>query len=104
MQSRSGSCSSTRTRIHVHCPCDRPGARPGGTLDHDSEGPMRIVVPRETAAGERRVALVPETVGRLVEAGLEVGIEAGAGERAGYLDQAYADAGATIVPGAAALY
>ncbi len=65
---------------------------------------MRIVVPRETAAGERRVALVPETVGRLVETGFEVGIEAGAGERAGYPDQAYADAGATIVPEAAALY
>jgi len=45
--------------------------------------------------GERRVALVPETVSRLGD-GIEVIIEAGAGEQAGFADAAYADAGATI--------
>ena len=57
---------------------------------------MRIAVPRETAPGERRVALVPESVKKLVQAGYEVTIEAGAGETAGLDDKAYRDAGATI--------
>jgi proton-translocating NAD(P)+ transhydrogenase subunit alpha len=57
---------------------------------------MRIAVPRETAPGERRVALVPESVKKLVQAGYEVAVEAGAGEAAGYDDKAYRDAGATI--------
>jgi NAD(P) transhydrogenase subunit alpha len=56
---------------------------------------MRIGVPKETAAGERRVAIVPETVGRL--AGFEVAVERGAGAAAGYTDEAYAAAGATLV-------
>jgi H+-translocating NAD(P) transhydrogenase subunit alpha len=42
---------------------------------------MKIVVPKEAAAGERRVALVPESIARLVKAGSEVAVEAGAGER-----------------------
>src|SRR4051812_30889972 len=56
---------------------------------------MRIGVPRETAAGERRVAIVPETIGRLP--GFEVTVERGAGLAAGYTDEAYTAAGATIV-------
>src|SRR6266571_1248696 len=56
---------------------------------------MRIGVPRETTAGERRVALVPEAVGRLVKAGHHVTLEAGAGVEAGFPDAAYAAAGAT---------
>jgi H+-translocating NAD(P) transhydrogenase subunit alpha len=65
---------------------------------------MRISVPTETAAHERRVALVPESVGRLVKAGAEVVVEQGAGARAYFPDQAYADAGATLAPDAAAAY
>ena len=42
---------------------------------------VRIVVPRETAPGERRVALVPESCKKLIQAGYEIAIEAGAGER-----------------------
>lgn len=57
---------------------------------------MRIGVPRESVAGERRVALVPETVPRLIKAGAEVIIERGAGEGAGLLDAAYEAAGARI--------
>ena len=62
---------------------------------------MRIGVPAETAAGERRVALVPEIVSRLVKAGHEVVVQAGAGVRAGFDDRAYRDAGAALVPSAA---
>jgi NAD(P) transhydrogenase subunit alpha len=55
---------------------------------------MRVGVPRETAAGERRVALVPEAAGRL--GGFDVVVERGAGEAAGFADEAYAQAGAEL--------
>ncbi|HEY4347953.1 MAG TPA: Re/Si-specific NAD(P)(+) transhydrogenase subunit alpha [Gaiellaceae bacterium] len=58
---------------------------------------MRIGVPRETAPGERRVALVPEVVGKLVPAGFEVLVQRGAGEPASFLDAAYEEAGARLV-------
>jgi NAD(P) transhydrogenase subunit alpha len=57
---------------------------------------MRVAVPKETAAGERRVALVPETVGRLGE-GFHVQVERGAGAAAGFGDDAFGDAGAELV-------
>src|SRR5512142_3001259 len=57
---------------------------------------MRVGVARETASGERRVALVPETAGKLANAGFEVVVEAGAGAAASFPDAAYTDAGATI--------
>ena len=59
---------------------------------------MKVGVARETAPGERRVALVPEALAKLTAAGLEVLVEAGAGSGAAIPDSAYADAGATIVP------
>lgn len=58
---------------------------------------MRLAVPLETYPGERRVALVPAAIGPLKKLGLEVRIEAGAGQQAGYPDQAYAEAGAEMV-------
>jgi len=58
--------------------------------------PMRIVVPKETAAGERRVALVPESIKKLIQAGYEVGVETGAGEAAGFPDAAYREVGAAV--------
>src|SRR3954468_21244978 len=58
---------------------------------------MRIGVPRETAAGERRVALVPEIVGKLVPAGFEVLVQRSAGEAASFPDAAYEEAGARLV-------
>jgi NAD(P) transhydrogenase subunit alpha len=58
---------------------------------------MKVGVPRETAPGERRVAIVPETVARLTSGGHEVAVERGAGEAASFLDSAYLEAGATIV-------
>ncbi len=59
--------------------------------------PMNIGVARETAAGERRVALVPEALGKLTAAGLEILVETGAGAGAAIPDQGFMDAGATIV-------
>ncbi len=59
--------------------------------------PMKVGVARETAAGERRVALVPEALGKLTAAGVEILVEAGAGAGAAIPDQAYVDAGATVV-------
>jgi NAD(P) transhydrogenase subunit alpha len=58
---------------------------------------MRIGVPKETAAGERRVALVPEVVGKLVPGGFEVLVQRGAGEAASFPDGAYEEAGARLV-------
>jgi len=58
---------------------------------------MRVGVPRETAAGECRVALVPEVVSRLVSGGFEVLVEGGAGESASFPDRDYEEAGAQIV-------
>jgi H+-translocating NAD(P) transhydrogenase subunit alpha len=60
---------------------------------------MRIAVVRETAPGERRVALVPESVKKLVQAGYRVGVEPGAGDEAGYGDAAFEDAGAELGQG-----
>ncbi len=57
---------------------------------------MRIGVPKETAANERRVALTPDVVGRLVKNGFEVTIERGAGTAAYFPDEAYRTAGARI--------
>ncbi|MGE0482213.1 MAG: Re/Si-specific NAD(P)(+) transhydrogenase subunit alpha [Phycisphaerae bacterium] len=57
---------------------------------------MKLVIPRETRAGENRVALVPESCKKLVQAGVEVVIETGAGAAAGFLDDAYREAGAQI--------
>ncbi|MCI4336731.1 MAG: NAD(P) transhydrogenase subunit alpha [Thermoplasmata archaeon] len=65
--------------------------------------PLRIGVPRETAAGERRVALVPETVAKLVKDGLEVVVESGAGAAAYYPDDAYTAAGAKLAPSSASV-
>jgi H+-translocating NAD(P) transhydrogenase subunit alpha len=64
---------------------------------------MRIVVPRETAPGEQRVALVPESCKKLIRVGYEIDIEAGAGKAAGFTDLAYRDAGAGVESDPAAL-
>jgi H+-translocating NAD(P) transhydrogenase subunit alpha len=62
---------------------------------------VKIFVPRETAEGERRVALTPDTVDRLPES-FEVTVERGAGVAAGFPDDAYAAAGATLAEATAA--
>src|SRR5215210_880568 len=57
---------------------------------------MRIGVPNETAAGERRVALVPESCKKLLAAGYEIAIESQAGDAAGFSDAAYRDVGVSV--------
>jgi NAD(P) transhydrogenase subunit alpha len=57
---------------------------------------MRVGIPRETTQGERRVALVPETVAKLAAAGFELVCEPGAGSAASFPDDAYAEAGAAL--------
>jgi NAD(P) transhydrogenase subunit alpha len=59
---------------------------------------MKVGVAKETAPGERRVALVPEALDRLKKAGLEILVEAGAGAGSLIPDAAYTEAGATVVP------
>ena len=58
---------------------------------------MKVGVPRETAAGERRVALVPESIKRLAGGGFEVAVEQGAGHAASFPDSDYEEAGASLV-------
>jgi len=58
---------------------------------------MKVGVAKETAPGERRVALVPEALGKLQAAGCEILVEAGAGAGAAIPDSVYAEAGATVV-------
>ncbi len=59
---------------------------------------MRIGVPKETAPGERRVALVPESCKKLIQSGYEISVEAGAGQLAGFLDAAYREVGVMVDP------
>jgi NAD(P) transhydrogenase subunit alpha len=64
--------------------------------DQTGPVPVRVAVPRERQPGELRVALVPAALRALLAAGLQVTVEAGAGERAGHPDTAYTEAGATV--------
>jgi len=61
---------------------------------------MRISVPTEIASREQRVALPPDSAGRLVKSGLEVVVQRGAGQHAGFRDDAYTAVGARIAPDA----
>ena len=64
---------------------------------------MRVSVPKETTPGERRVALVPETVSKLAGTGFDIRVERGAGTHAGFRDGEYAEAGAELVEASALL-
>jgi H+-translocating NAD(P) transhydrogenase subunit alpha len=57
---------------------------------------MKVGVPKETAQGERRVALVPEIVSKLAASGIDVVVEPGAGEAASFTDNAFKEAGAAL--------
>ena len=65
---------------------------------------MKIGIPREVHAGEKRVAATPETVGHLTKLGYAVAIEAGAGDGARFADDAYRAAGAEVVADTRALW
>ncbi len=60
---------------------------------------MVVAVPREQGARERRVALVPETIARLVKSGAAVRVARGAGDAAAFPDELYEKAGAVLVDG-----
>jgi NAD(P) transhydrogenase subunit alpha len=80
-------------------------AAPGGAVAGAVAPPLfRIGVAREIYPGERRVAATPATVHQLRKLGVEVLVQSGAGEGASILDAEYAEAGAHLVPTAAALY
>ncbi len=64
---------------------------------------MNVAVPREAGTNEARVALVPETVAKLVKLGIAVNVAQGAGERAAFPDESFAQAGASIVADSTAL-
>jgi H+-translocating NAD(P) transhydrogenase subunit alpha len=65
---------------------------------------LLIGVPKETAAGEKRVATVPEVVEKLIKLGFTVAVESGAGDAANCSDEAYTAAGAQVLPDAATLW
>jgi NAD(P) transhydrogenase subunit alpha len=70
-------------------------------MEGQTASSLIVGVPRETAPGERRVAMTPDTVKRLTASGVVVKVESGAGLASGHSDDAYAAAGATIVGDAA---
>ncbi len=65
---------------------------------------LTIGVPRETFPGEKRVATVPDVVGKLIKLGFRVAVETGAGDAANFADDTYRAAGAEILPTAADLW
>ena len=58
---------------------------------------MLIGIPKEIAAGERRVAAAPENVAKFIKLGFEVAVEVGAGQAAKFPDSLYEQAGATVL-------
>ncbi len=65
---------------------------------------MNVAIPREIEDSEKRVAAIPETVDKMVKAGLDVAVEAGAGDHAHFADSEYEKAGATIIKEVSTLY
>src|SRR5687767_11661045 len=61
---------------------------------------VQVAIARETAPGERRVAATPETCKKLIALGAQVRVQRGAGQSAGFVDDAYAQAGAQLVDNA----
>ncbi len=81
-----------------------PAARPPGTTKlSQGDLPVQIGIPRETHAGETRVAATPETVRKFVAQGHQVVVEAGAGRAACITDGDYEAAGARLADAGAAL-
>ena len=58
---------------------------------------MKIGIPKEIHAGEKRVATTPEVAKQLIKLGFEVAIEAGAGSAAHYSDASFVEAGVTVI-------
>src|SRR5262245_58021472 len=90
---RSSRCSSARSR-----------GRQGRIRPPFPEPLMLIGVPRESAAGEKRVAAVPEVVEKLIKLGFKVAVESHAGDAANFADETYRAAGADVIDDAARLW
>ena len=74
----------------------RPDYNNEPVVSTESQMPMIVSIPKETFPGEQRVALVPELVPKLTKAGLEVIVQSGAGESAGFFDAEYEGKGARL--------
>src|SRR6478736_5980643 len=85
-----------RVRLTVTGPSLAHRAPPIYAIGYVLAPHMRIGVPKETTAGEHRVALVPEVVGKLTGRGLDVVVQSGAGAGALLSDAAFTEAGATV--------
>jgi NAD(P) transhydrogenase subunit alpha len=68
------------------------------------ENVLNVVIPKEVAPGERRVAATPDVVARIVKSGNSVFVERAAGDAAGFPDDQYSTAGASVVDSAAGAY
>jgi len=75
-----------------------------GVATETNKTAQRIGVPREVYPGEKRVATVPDVVGKLTKLGFSVAVESGAGALANCTDEAYRAAGATVLDGAAEVW
>src|SRR2546423_15434005 len=76
--------------------CAGPSPAPAPAIGYVAALLMRIGVPKESAAGEHRVALVPDVVGKLKAMGLDVSVQGGAGADALIPDEVFGEAGAHI--------
>ncbi|MEE8429369.1 MAG: Re/Si-specific NAD(P)(+) transhydrogenase subunit alpha, partial [Gammaproteobacteria bacterium] len=65
---------------------------------------MKIGIPKEVHAGEKRVAATPDTAGRLIKLGFSVAVEAGAGSAANFSDASFKEEGVEIIPDTKALW
>src|SRR6266487_343400 len=81
---------------NVRATGDRAGKAPAGRGGR-TMAPVQVGVVKEVAPGERRVAITPDSVRRLLDAGVEVLVESGAGDSAWFPDDEYAKAGATAL-------
>lgn len=93
-RARAGARGATRSRCGRIAVALR--SRCGAARTPLDSAAVRIAIPRETAPREQRVALIPETIARLVKAGFQAAVETGAGLGAGHTDDAYRAAGAAI--------
>jgi len=73
-------------------------------IETENSMTLMIGIPREIAAGEKRVATVPDVVEKLIKLGFKVAVESGAGDAANFSDDTYRAAGAEIIGGAARLW
>jgi NAD(P) transhydrogenase subunit alpha len=90
--------------MQIDVAAEAPAGQARAATPETTSKPMRIGVPKETAAGEKRVATVPDVVEKLVKLGFSVAVQSGAGDAANFADDTYRAAGAEVVPSAAEIW